>query len=54
MMSEDERWMRRAIRLAKKGKGKTSPNPMVGAILVKGGRVVSEDIITGLENPMLK
>ncbi len=39
---EDEKWIRRAIRLAKRGKGKTSPNPMVGAILVKEGRVVGE------------
>lgn len=34
--------MRRAIRLAKKGKGRTSPNPMVGALLVKEGRVIAE------------
>ena len=38
----DEVWMRRALRVAAKGRGRTSPNPMVGAVLVKGGRVVGE------------
>ena len=38
----DEQWMRRAIRLAEKGKGRTSPNPMVGAILVKDNKVVGD------------
>ncbi len=32
--------MRRALRLAARGLGKTSPNPMVGAVVVKGGKVV--------------
>ncbi|MEW5994773.1 MAG: bifunctional diaminohydroxyphosphoribosylaminopyrimidine deaminase/5-amino-6-(5-phosphoribosylamino)uracil reductase RibD, partial [Candidatus Zixiibacteriota bacterium] len=34
--------MRRALRLAEKGRGKTSPNPMVGAVLVKRYRIVGE------------
>jgi len=34
--------MKRAIRLAEKGRGRTSPNPMVGAVLVKDGKVVGE------------
>ncbi len=38
----DEQWMKRTLRLAEKGRGRTSPNPMVGAILVKGGKVVGE------------
>jgi diaminohydroxyphosphoribosylaminopyrimidine deaminase / 5-amino-6-(5-phosphoribosylamino)uracil reductase len=42
MVNEDEKWMRRAIRLAEKGRGRTSPNPMVGAVLVKDRRVVGE------------
>jgi diaminohydroxyphosphoribosylaminopyrimidine deaminase/5-amino-6-(5-phosphoribosylamino)uracil reductase len=41
-MKEDERWMKRALRLAEKGRGRTSPNPMVGAVLVKDGKVVGE------------
>ena len=39
---DDERWMKRALRLAEKGRGRTSPNPMVGAVLVKNGKVVAE------------
>jgi diaminohydroxyphosphoribosylaminopyrimidine deaminase/5-amino-6-(5-phosphoribosylamino)uracil reductase len=38
----DEKWMKRALRLAEKGRGRTSPNPMVGAVLVKNGQVVGE------------
>ena len=42
-MSEiDDQYMTRALDLARMGKGLTSPNPMVVAILVKGGRVVGE------------
>ncbi len=40
-MTEAE-YMRRAILLAKRGLGTASPNPMVGALVVKGGRVVGE------------
>lgn len=39
---DDRYWMRRALRLAEKGRGRTSPNPMVGAILVKAGERVGE------------
>jgi diaminohydroxyphosphoribosylaminopyrimidine deaminase / 5-amino-6-(5-phosphoribosylamino)uracil reductase len=35
-------YMRRAITLAKRGLGTTSPNPMVGAVVVKGGKIVGE------------
>jgi len=35
-----ERFMRSALREAKKGVGLTSPNPAVGAVLVRGGRIV--------------
>lgn len=34
--------MRRAIALARRGAGWTSPNPLVGAVLVRGGRVIGE------------
>jgi diaminohydroxyphosphoribosylaminopyrimidine deaminase/5-amino-6-(5-phosphoribosylamino)uracil reductase len=34
--------MNRALRLAEKGRGRTSPNPMVGAVLVKEGRAVGD------------
>src|SRR5512140_3315949 len=33
-------FMRLALRLAGRGYGTTSPNPMVGAVLVKGGRII--------------
>jgi diaminohydroxyphosphoribosylaminopyrimidine deaminase/5-amino-6-(5-phosphoribosylamino)uracil reductase len=36
----DEEYMKLALRLARRGSGKTSPNPMVGAVIVKGGRVI--------------
>jgi len=35
-------YMRRAIELARKGRGFTSPNPMVGAVVAKDGRIVGE------------
>jgi diaminohydroxyphosphoribosylaminopyrimidine deaminase / 5-amino-6-(5-phosphoribosylamino)uracil reductase len=38
--ARDEFYMRRACRLALKGAGRTSPNPMVGAVLVRSGQVV--------------
>jgi diaminohydroxyphosphoribosylaminopyrimidine deaminase/5-amino-6-(5-phosphoribosylamino)uracil reductase len=38
----DERFMRRALALAERGRGTTRPNPMVGAVVVRGGRVVGE------------
>jgi len=38
----DTVYMRRALELAKRGLGMTSPNPMVGAVVVKNGKVVGE------------
>jgi diaminohydroxyphosphoribosylaminopyrimidine deaminase/5-amino-6-(5-phosphoribosylamino)uracil reductase len=38
----DRRWMRRALALARRGWGRTAPNPMVGAVLVRDGGVVGE------------
>lgn len=35
-------YMKRALELAAKGRGRTSPNPMVGAVVVKSGRVIAE------------
>ena len=39
---EDELYMKRALKLAARGIGRTSPNPMVGAVLVKDGRIIGE------------
>jgi diaminohydroxyphosphoribosylaminopyrimidine deaminase / 5-amino-6-(5-phosphoribosylamino)uracil reductase len=38
----DVRHLQRAIELAERGRGRTSPNPLVGAVLVKGGRTIGE------------
>jgi len=39
----DEFYIKRALRLAAKAHHMTSPNPMVGAVIVKKGRIISED-----------
>src|ERR1019366_7283135 len=36
----DAQFMRLALRLARRGYGATSPNPLVGAVLVKGGKII--------------
>jgi diaminohydroxyphosphoribosylaminopyrimidine deaminase/5-amino-6-(5-phosphoribosylamino)uracil reductase len=41
-MSADEKYMREAIALAKKAEGLTNPNPAVGAVVVKGGKIVGK------------
>ncbi|MBA3062077.1 MAG: bifunctional diaminohydroxyphosphoribosylaminopyrimidine deaminase/5-amino-6-(5-phosphoribosylamino)uracil reductase RibD, partial [Atribacteria sp.] len=41
-MNKDNFFMQRALRLAKKGMGTTSPNPMVGSVVVKNGEIVGE------------
>lgn len=41
-MSFHEEIMKRALILAEKGRGYTSPNPVVGAIVVKNGKIVGE------------
>ena len=40
MTSLDDTYMHMALRLAEKARGRTSPNPMVGAVVVKNGRVI--------------
>jgi diaminohydroxyphosphoribosylaminopyrimidine deaminase/5-amino-6-(5-phosphoribosylamino)uracil reductase len=39
---DEEQWMRQALALAKKAYGETSPNPMVGALLVRRRRVIGK------------
>ena len=39
-MQKKEEYMRRALELARKGEGHTSPNPMVGCVVVKDGRIM--------------
>lgn len=41
-MTSDIKYMKRALTLAKKGLGKTSPNPSVGCVIVKNGAIIGE------------
>jgi diaminohydroxyphosphoribosylaminopyrimidine deaminase/5-amino-6-(5-phosphoribosylamino)uracil reductase len=41
MQSLDEKYMALALRLAARAAGRTSPNPMVGAVVVRNGRVIA-------------
>ena len=40
--SEDEKYMLRALELAAGGAGAVSPNPLVGAVIVKDGEIIAE------------
>jgi diaminohydroxyphosphoribosylaminopyrimidine deaminase/5-amino-6-(5-phosphoribosylamino)uracil reductase len=40
--SDDRRFLERALELAARARGRTSPNPLVGAVVVRDGRVVGE------------
>ena len=40
-MAADKQWMLMALKAAEKGRGQASPNPIVGACLVKGNRLIS-------------
>ena len=42
MLTKDIQFMKRALALAKKGIGTVSPNPLVGAVLVKDGIIIGE------------
>jgi diaminohydroxyphosphoribosylaminopyrimidine deaminase / 5-amino-6-(5-phosphoribosylamino)uracil reductase len=42
IIATDEGFMRRALRLARKGEGRVSPNPLVGAVIVRDGRIIAE------------
>jgi diaminohydroxyphosphoribosylaminopyrimidine deaminase/5-amino-6-(5-phosphoribosylamino)uracil reductase len=39
--AEDERYLRQCLRLAARARGQTSPNPLVGSVVVKDGRVLA-------------
>ncbi len=47
----DRELIKRTMALARKARGRTSPNPMVGAVLVKAGRVLAEDYHRGPGTP---
>lgn len=50
-MMDDEKYMRMALELAAKGAGYVSPNPMVGAVVVKDDRVVGRGYHQALGGP---
>ena len=65
-MSPDEKFMREAIRLARRGSGKTHPNPAVGCVIVRRGKIIGRgwhrraglphaeiEALRSLENPSL-
>ncbi|MCD6205628.1 MAG: bifunctional diaminohydroxyphosphoribosylaminopyrimidine deaminase/5-amino-6-(5-phosphoribosylamino)uracil reductase RibD [Candidatus Marinimicrobia bacterium] len=41
-MDKHEKWMQQVLELAEKGRGNTSPNPMVGAVIVKDGKIIGK------------
>lgn len=41
-LATDRRYLRRALELARLGSGLTLPNPRVGAVLVRGGKIIGE------------
>jgi len=47
----DHQFMKRALELARRGLGYTAPNPMVGAVIVKGGRIIGEGYHSRLGHP---
>lgn len=42
MKDKDEKFMKEALRQARKGIGRTSPNPAVGAVIVRQGKVIAK------------
>ncbi len=42
IMNRYEKYMSKALKLAQKGLGRTSPNPAVGAVIVKDDRIIGE------------
>jgi diaminohydroxyphosphoribosylaminopyrimidine deaminase/5-amino-6-(5-phosphoribosylamino)uracil reductase len=42
MRTKDELYMKRTLQLARRGMGKVSPNPMVGAVIVRAGKIIAE------------
>lgn len=51
LQSDDERFMRRALELARHAEGRTAPNPAVGAVIVRNGVIVGEGFHPGAGEP---
>ena len=42
MLTDDEKFMHLALRLAQRGRGRVEPNPMVSAVVVRDGRIIAK------------
>ena len=51
MAINEQKLMQRCLELARRGAGWTSPNPMVGALVVKDGEIVGEGFHPGVGQP---
>ena len=51
LQATDSDHLARAIELAEGGRGRTSPNPLVGAVIVRDGQVLGEGFHTALGEP---
>jgi diaminohydroxyphosphoribosylaminopyrimidine deaminase/5-amino-6-(5-phosphoribosylamino)uracil reductase len=51
LQATDREYLARAIELANGGRGRTSPNPLVGAVIVRDGKVLGEGFHTALGAP---
>jgi len=53
MKKEDKhlKYMQLALQLARKAEGRTSPNPMVGAVIVKKGRIIGQGFHEAVDEP---
>src|SRR4051812_40729301 len=51
LRAADHEHLSRAIELADGGRGRTSPNPLVGAVIVRDGHVLGEGFHTALGEP---
>jgi diaminohydroxyphosphoribosylaminopyrimidine deaminase/5-amino-6-(5-phosphoribosylamino)uracil reductase len=49
--TDDLRLLRRTLMLARRGRGRTAPNPMVGAVVVRDGEIVGEGFHPGAGQP---
>ncbi|MGF1538943.1 MAG: bifunctional diaminohydroxyphosphoribosylaminopyrimidine deaminase/5-amino-6-(5-phosphoribosylamino)uracil reductase RibD [Pleurocapsa sp.] len=50
-MNSDRQMMQRCLELARRASGKTSPNPLVGAVIVKAGSIIGEGFHPGVGQP---
>jgi len=54
MDAKDDKYHQRCLELAQKGLGLVAPNPLVGALLVSGDKIIVKDTMQFLVDLMLK